>query len=242
MPRPRSRIVSPGWVPGGDLDRDVAVERRHLDRRAERGQRRRDVDDGDQVLGVAQEALVLAHPHDDVEVAVGGRRARRRGRGRLIRIRWPSEIPGGTSTSTFWRRTSIPRPPQVSHGRLGACGRRRRRCRRSRCGRAGRSGCGRPAGSGRSRGRSGRRRSACPARRRCRGRSRTAPSRRRRPRRGCRARRRRGRSAPRPRRRRPASRPRGPGGRGRTRRRSRPRRRTTLNRSPIEPKSSKCGE
>ena len=25
-------------------------------------------------------------------------------------------MPAGTSTSTFWRRTSIPRPPQVSHG------------------------------------------------------------------------------------------------------------------------------
>ena len=54
---------------GGDVQRDVAVERRHLDLGAERGQRRGDVDHGDEVLAVADEALVLLDAHDDVEVA-----------------------------------------------------------------------------------------------------------------------------------------------------------------------------
>ena len=128
MPRPRSRIVSPGWVPAGTSTGHVAVERRHLDRRAERGQRGRDVDDGDQVLGVAQEALVLAHAHDDVEVAVGpaalagvaaagdaGSAGRRRSRaGRRPR---PS---GGAPPSRARRRCRTgdsamrPSPPQVS--------------------------------------------------------------------------------------------------------------------------------
>ena len=55
---------------GGDLDREVAVEARHLDGRAERGQRRGDVDHRVEVLGVAHEALVLVTRTSDVEVAV----------------------------------------------------------------------------------------------------------------------------------------------------------------------------
>ena len=53
----------------GDVQRHVAVQRRHLDRRAQRRQRRGHVDHGHEVLAVADEALVLLDPHDDVEVA-----------------------------------------------------------------------------------------------------------------------------------------------------------------------------
>ena len=82
-PWPRSAIVSPGCVPGGDVD----VRRR---RRAsapssvapERGERRGDVEHGDEVVAVAHEALVRGDAHEDVEVAGRARRARRRGRGR----------------------------------------------------------------------------------------------------------------------------------------------------------------
>src|SRR4051794_8999653 len=54
---------------GRDLERDRPVERRDVDRRAERRRRRRDVDHRHEVLAVAQEALVLAHAHHHVEVA-----------------------------------------------------------------------------------------------------------------------------------------------------------------------------
>ena len=69
MPRPRSTISRRAGCRPGPRARTGAVERRDLDRRAERRQRRGHVDHRDQVLAVAQEALVLAHPHDDVEVA-----------------------------------------------------------------------------------------------------------------------------------------------------------------------------
>ena len=69
-PRDAQRDRLAGLRAGGDLDRDLAVQARHLHGRAERRQRRRDVDHRVQVLLVAHEALVLAHPDDDVEVAV----------------------------------------------------------------------------------------------------------------------------------------------------------------------------
>ena len=44
IPLPRSAITSPGWVPGGDLDGRRLGQRRHLEARAECGQRRRHVE------------------------------------------------------------------------------------------------------------------------------------------------------------------------------------------------------
>ncbi len=88
-----------------------------------------DVERGDQVLAFAHEALVLADADEHVEVAGGARRARRRDRGRRARMRWPSAIPAGTSTSSSCaarhaargrgtRRTACsgtrPSPPQTS--------------------------------------------------------------------------------------------------------------------------------
>ena len=103
---------------GGDLERHVAVERRHLDRRAERGQRRRDVDHGDEVVAVAQEALVLAHPHDHVEVA--GRAAALAG---VAAPRQPDALavgdPGGMSTRTRRCSATMPAPSHSSHGCSG---------------------------------------------------------------------------------------------------------------------------
>ena len=81
-PRERQRDASPRLRAGRDLDREVALEARHLDRRAERGQRRGDVDHRVQVLAVADEALVLAHADERRRGRRSGRRARRRGRAR----------------------------------------------------------------------------------------------------------------------------------------------------------------
>ena len=58
-----------GLGAGRDLELRRAVERRHLEGRAERGARRRHVEDGDEVVAVAHEALVLADRDQDVEVA-----------------------------------------------------------------------------------------------------------------------------------------------------------------------------
>ena len=59
---------------GPDVDVLGALERRHLELRAERGQRRRDVEDRDEVVLVADEVLVRLDRDEDVEVA--GVRAR----------------------------------------------------------------------------------------------------------------------------------------------------------------------
>jgi hypothetical protein len=62
---------------GRDADLDVAVERRGVEARAERGVRGRDVEHGDEVVAVAQEALVGGDADEDVEVAGRARPARR---------------------------------------------------------------------------------------------------------------------------------------------------------------------
>ena len=56
-------------MPAGISSGTSPSKRRHLHRRPQRRQRRRHVDHRHEVLAVAQEALVLAHPHDHVEVA-----------------------------------------------------------------------------------------------------------------------------------------------------------------------------
>ena len=99
-PAPRRTSSVPGWVPGCDLD--LRARRRASARvtvGAEHRLGRGDRDDADQVAALALEALVLGDP-----------RPRRRGRrpappgspawpAPVIRIRWPSSIPAGTSTS-----------------------------------------------------------------------------------------------------------------------------------------------
>ena len=62
----------------GDLDRLLAVERRHLDLAAERQRREVHRNLAEQIDAVAPEELVLLHVDDDVEIA--GRTA---GRARL---------------------------------------------------------------------------------------------------------------------------------------------------------------
>ena len=51
------------------LDLDVAVQRRHRQLGAQRGQRGGHVEDGHEVVAVAQEALIGRDPHEHVEVA-----------------------------------------------------------------------------------------------------------------------------------------------------------------------------
>ena len=82
MPWPRSVDRLARLRAGPDVDVLGAVERRHLELRAERGERRGDVEHRDEVVAVADEALVRLDRDEHVEVA--GRRAapRRRGRGR----------------------------------------------------------------------------------------------------------------------------------------------------------------
>ena len=69
MPWPRSVTTVPGLGARRDVDLLVAVERRHAHGRAERRGRRGHVDDGDEVVAVADEALVLGDAHEHVEVA-----------------------------------------------------------------------------------------------------------------------------------------------------------------------------
>ena len=58
-----------GLGAGGHLDLLVAVERGHAHGRAERRRRGGHVDHGHQVVAVAQEALVLAHVDQHVQIA-----------------------------------------------------------------------------------------------------------------------------------------------------------------------------
>ena len=57
--------------PGRNLELDGPVDGRDLDRRAERGKRRGDVDRRHQIVPVADEPRVLAHAHEHVQVARG---------------------------------------------------------------------------------------------------------------------------------------------------------------------------
>ena len=54
---------------GRDLQLERLVQRRHVERRAERGERGGHVDDGHEVVAVAHEALVLGDAHEHVQVA-----------------------------------------------------------------------------------------------------------------------------------------------------------------------------
>ena len=126
----------------------------------------------DEVVAVAQEALVLGDAHEHVQVA--GRAAAVAG------VAAPGDAdallvgdPGGDVDLRACAPAACARGRRTpSTGSRGSCRRRRRR-RRPGCGRAGRTRCAsrRAAGPGRrSARRSG---SACPARRRCRGSART---------------------------------------------------------------------
>ena len=150
QPAPAQQDLLAGLGARGDLDRHRAVEGRDLDRGAERRQRRGDVDDGDQVLAVAQEALVLAHPHDDVEVA--GRAAVL---ARVAAAREPDALAVGDARRDVDRDAALlarRAPRRRTRGRASrGRARRRRRRRRSRCARAGRRPCAPRAGAGRCR-------------------------------------------------------------------------------------------
>ena len=69
MPLPPTVTTAPGLRARRHLDLDVAVERRGAERRAQRGDRRRHVEHGHEVVAVAQEALVGLHVDEHVEVA-----------------------------------------------------------------------------------------------------------------------------------------------------------------------------
>ncbi len=98
MPSPRSVSTSPGWVPAGISIEAAPSSVGTSSVRADRRQRRGHVERGDQVVALAHEALVGAHPHEHVQVARRGARPRRRARWPPRRMRWPSAIPAGTST------------------------------------------------------------------------------------------------------------------------------------------------
>ena len=85
-----------------------ALERRHLELGAERGQRRGHVEHRDEVVAVADEALVRRDRDEHVEVARRPRPPRRRGRGPLTRMRWPSAIPAGMSIADRVREHLAP--------------------------------------------------------------------------------------------------------------------------------------
>ena len=124
----------------GQLDRGAALERRHLERRAERSQRRGHVEGGDQVVAFAHEALVLADADQHVEVA------RRRAGGSpawpcpLIRMRCPSAMPAGHLDVQAARPSHAPASAALAGTAPSARARRRRRCRRRPSASSGRSG------------------------------------------------------------------------------------------------------
>src|SRR4029079_15588565 len=62
---------------GGNLQRHLTVERRHLDAAPQNRGRKADGNLAGQVLAVALEDLVFAHVHFDVQIAGGGARAHR---------------------------------------------------------------------------------------------------------------------------------------------------------------------
>ena len=140
---------------GGHVQRDVAVERRHLDRRAQRRQRRGDVDHGHEVLAVADEALVLLDAHDDVQVA--GRPA---ALARVAAAGDPQPLAVVDPGRDVDLHAPLRRRPSRGRRRCGRAarrsGRRRRTCRTARSGPSGRSACAGRPGSGPRRG-SGRR-------------------------------------------------------------------------------------
>ena len=203
MPRPPSVIVSPGCVPAltstGTGPSSVGTSIVVPSAASGAG----DVDDGDEVAAVAQEALVLGDAHDDVEVAVRAAALARVPAGRDVDPLAVGDAGRHADLARACARRSCRRRGTPRTARAG-CGRRRRRCRRWPSGRAGRTRCARRPGAGPSPGSAGTSRSACRAWRRCRGRCGSARGRRRRPRPACRARPPRARSARRPPRRRPA--------------------------------------
>jgi hypothetical protein len=99
-----------------DLGRRRAFER---DGRPERGTRRRNVDDRDEVVAFAHEALVLEHVATSTYRSPGGPPDSPAWPRPPRRMRWPSAMPAGTSTRSERRRTSRPRPSQRSHGSSG---------------------------------------------------------------------------------------------------------------------------
>ena len=113
------RQTSPGCVPAGSSTVGAAFERRHLERAAERGERRRDVERGDQIVAFAHEALVVASRG---RARTGRPPARRRSPAcprPLSLMRWPSAIPAGTSTSSSRVHRTPPAPAALAARLLG---------------------------------------------------------------------------------------------------------------------------
>ena len=69
IPLPRTTITSWGWVPAGTSSGTGPSIAGTLDRGAERRERRRDVDGGQQVVAVAHEPWVVADPDQHVQIA-----------------------------------------------------------------------------------------------------------------------------------------------------------------------------
>ena len=101
-----------------DVEAHRAVERRDLELRPAGGERRGHVDEGDEIVAVTDEALVLRDADQDVQVARRPPRSPTWPRP-VTRMRWPSAMPAGTSTSMSARWATLPRPSQVSHGCSG---------------------------------------------------------------------------------------------------------------------------
>ena len=101
---------------GGHLQRDRAVQRRHLDVRAERGLGERDRHVDRQVVALATEQLVRCARARARRGRPGGRPRRPDSPLPASLIRAPSLTPAGTFTWIVRLRRVAPTPPQVGHG------------------------------------------------------------------------------------------------------------------------------
>ena len=105
-----------GLRAGGNDELLVAVERRQLDRRAERGLGDRDRHVGDEVVAVAPVALVRRRPGGGRTGRRRRRRAARPRRGPVSRSVEPVSTPAGTSTWYVCSTVTRPSPRHVGHG------------------------------------------------------------------------------------------------------------------------------
>ena len=98
-----------------ELELDRPVERLDRRRRAERRLHHRQVDGGEEVVALTDEARVGLDVHEDVEVA-GTSAVRPAWPSPLSRIRWPSWMPGGDVDVELLSLGHAPSPAQSSHG------------------------------------------------------------------------------------------------------------------------------
>ena len=113
-----STRISPGCVPGSNSNSISPSSVGTVDRGAERRLRHRQVDGARRFVALADEPLVGPDADEDVDVAGAAAQRRRRGLRRESRMRCPSWMPGGISTSSA--RSSSTRPAPLAAPRTGA--------------------------------------------------------------------------------------------------------------------------